>query len=355
MTTAPSQAYSTNSSLSDLARWLGGRNSVAVITHAKPDGDAIGSTIAAARAINIAAGGSGDGFGGVASKAEVWFAGPMPPWAGAIVQNTRTRPIGADHDPPGLDPDAILVTDTGAWSQLADYRAWLESNADRVAIIDHHLRGDAEIGSRRVIEPSAAAACELVADLCRELLGVRSCAELPREVAEPLYLGLATDTGWFKHSNVTPATLRLAADLLETGLDHERLFETVEQRDRPARMLLLARALASLEYHNDETLALMTLTQKDFVETGASQGDSGGFLDIVRSVASVRVAALLTELGSGDDARTKLSLRSKGGPDMVDVNAVAASLGGGGHAQAAGARMAMPLTEAREKVLGALS
>lgn len=334
-----------------MARWLADKRAVVAITHAKPDGDAIGSTIAIVRALNIAAGGSDAGFGGVASRAEAWYAGPLPPWTSGVKGSTRVKEIGGNGRAGSLEPDAIVICDTGSWAQLGPYRAWLEPSADRTILIDHHLRGDADVSPRRYIDGKAASACELVAELCREVLGLDSCAELPPEVAEPLYLGTATDTGWFRHSNVRPATMRLAADLLETGIDHERLFEIVEQRDRPARMRLLARALSSLEFHHDDRAAVMTLTRSDFDKCGGSPGDTGGFADVVRSVEPVRVVAMLTEQ-TDDGARiTKLSLRSKGGPGMIDVNAVAAELGGGGHAQAAGAKLSMPIDEAKARVI----
>lgn len=353
-----SEGWTTNTDVAALARWLGGKHSVVVLTHVKPDGDAVGSSVAVARALNIAAGGSAAGFSGVASRAEVWYAGPAPGWLGAIVGNTKHRLIREDDDLPAATPDAVVITDTGSWSQLEPFAGWLRGKADRTAVLDHHLRGDGDVGAKRVIETRCAAACEVVAPLCVRLLGLAGASGLPLEVAEPLYLGLATDTGWFRHSNVTPAAMRLAADLIEAGVNHERLHETVELRERPSRLTLLARALASIEYLNDGELAIMTLKAADFAAAGAAPGESGGFLDLVRTVESVRVAALLTETGGEGGAGrviTKISLRSKGGAGMVDVNEVAGRLGGGGHAQAAGARLEMPLTQARERLLGALS
>jgi phosphoesterase RecJ-like protein len=339
-----------------MARWLSPMRTVVVITHHKPDGDALGSTIAVARALNLAAGGSAAGFSGVASRAEAWYAGPMPGWWRAVTKDTKTRHLDGHNPPPAsFEPDAVVVLDTGAWSQLGDYRPWLDARRDRCALIDHHLNGDAEVASRRVIEPTAAAACQIAAWLCAHLLKIGSPARLPVEVAEPLYLGLATDTGWFRHSNVSPGVMRLAADLLETGVEHERLYELTEQRERPARLHLLARALSTLEL-TDDGFALMSLRQGDFEQSGASPGDSGGFLDIVKTVESVRVGVLLTELHpSGEGLVTKVSMRSKGGAGMVDVHRASRRLGGGGHAQAAGARLpGVGLEEARRLVFEAL-
>ena len=340
----------------EITAWLKPKRSVVVVTHGKPDGDALGSSLSLVRALNIAAGGSAGGFSGVASRAEAWYAGPMPGWWKAVALDTKTRHIDdQNHPPSAVEPDAVVIVDTGSWSQLNDYRPWIDNQHDKSALIDHHLSGNAEVSPRRLIETGAAAACEIVAGLCCTLLGLDSPRDLPREIAEPLYLGLGTDTGWFRHSNVTPTVMRLAADLLEAGVDHERLIATVEFRDRVGRLRLLSRALNGLELHDDDRIAVMALGEKDFEKAEAHPGDSGGFLDIVKSVETVRVGVLLTELKTPDGVVTKLSMRSKGGANFVDVNVVAQSLGGGGHAQAAGARLVgVRLAEAKERVLGAL-
>lgn len=357
-----SAPWTSNADAASIARWLAPMQRVVVVTHQKPDGDALGSTLAVARSLNIAAGGRAAGFSGVASRAEVWYAGPMPHWAGAVINDSKCRVLDHDRPPAGYEPDAVVVLDTGAWTQLEPYQrapsdGWIGSIAARAAVIDHHLRGDGDVAHRRWIDPTAAAACQLAADLCARLLGVPSPAKLPAEVAEPLYLGLATDTGWFRHSNVSPSVLRLAADLVEAGARHDYLYEVVEQRERVGRLRLLARALDSLELFEDDTVALLTIRKKDIEAAKAAPGETGGFLDLVKTVESIRVAALLTEVGEGDKTITKVSFRSKsagGGAGMVDVNKVAQILGGGGHAQAAGARLTMGAVEARKKVLDAL-
>ncbi len=351
------QDWASTTDLAGLARWLAPARTVLCITHIKPDGDAVGSTVAAVRALNIAAGGSASGFGGVATRASVCYAAPIPHWLRAVAHDvdfTVVEPGSALPDLP--EPDAILVLDTGSWNQIEPFAPYLRERKSRVAVIDHHLRGDADVSDRRVIDASWASATMPTAELCRRLLGLASCADLPREVAEPLYLGLATDTGWFRHSNVTPEALRLAADLLATGFEHTRLLELTEQHERPSRLALLERALASLEYHDEGRVATIVLRARDFKDTGASRGESGGFLDIIKSVETVRVAALLTE--SEPDAQgplTKISMRSKPGAGFVDVNVVASRFKGGGHAMAAGARIHATIDEARRQLVEALS
>ncbi len=347
------EAWASNTTLEQIAAWLAGVRSVVLLTHAKPDGDAMGSTLALARAINLSRGSSG-----ASSVAECWYCGPMPSWWKMLARQTKCREVEPGQAPSfNLDPEAVVICDTGSWGQLDSYREWVRERSDRACVIDHHAHGDPEVAARRHIDTSAAAVALTLAELCRLVLGVDSVAALPEEVAEPLYFGTATDTGWFRHGNVGPRVFRAAADLLEAGVDHEKLYNESEMNDRPARLRLLGRALASLEYHNDESVALMSLTVKDFEQTGSAPGDSGGFVDVARGVKKVRVSALLTEVEAHHEGGpvTKISLRSKGGEGAVDVNEVAQKLGGGGHARAAGARLTCGLDEAKKKLLGALA
>lgn len=342
--------------ISAVAAWARGLSRIVVLTHVKPDGDAVGSTMAVARALNLA---GGSRF--AQPRAVPWYWGPLPDWmpeiAGKTAFRTVTEESRAEHDN-REDPDGVLILDTGSWSQLHEVREWLLQRHDIATVIDHHRQGNPDVAPRRVIDVHAAAACEPAAELCRQVLGVRDAAQLPVEVAEPLYLGLATDTGWFRHSNVSPSALRLAASLLEAGVDHARLYEFVEQRDRVSRLRLMSRALASLEMHHNDKVAIMTLTLKDFEDSRAAPTDSAGFSEIPLSSEAVKVSVLITEAFRTDEPGgqhiSKVSFRAKSGPGGVNVGAVAASLGGGGHIPAAGAKLACSVTEAKRKVVEAL-
>ncbi len=338
-------AYTGNTGIAEGAAWLAGKRSVVITTHFKPDGDAVGASVALARALLRREG---------AGSVELWYSGILPDFLRDVVGRTPQRHL--DHRPAGEGdaPDAIVVVDTGAWAQVESLREWLAGRAERTLIIDHHLNGDASMATRRIIDARAAAAAQLVAGVCSELLGVPA-ARLSEEIATPLYLGLATDTGWFRYSNVSPQVMRLAADLIEAGVAHTELYRIVEQRDKPGRLRLFGRALATLEMLGEGRIALMRLTERDVVECDARQGDTGGFADRLLAIESVMVGVVLSE--SRDHAGrpiAKISMRSKDGRDAVDVNRAAGEIGGGGHARAAGARMAGSLDEARAAVLRVL-
>lgn len=337
-----------------VANWINEQSTLLLLTHAKPDGDALGSTIALARAINL-----NRKTSGAVSAAECWYAAPMPEWSKTIIGNTKVRIIEDNQPIPGaFQPDGVLITDTGSWSQLAPFAEFLKPRLEQTTIIDHHLQGDGEIASRRLLDTEAAAVVQPVAEICCHLLGVEDPSKLPLEVATPLYVGLATDTGWFKHSNVDGRVMQLAGQLLDAGVNHTSLFGMLYQRDRTSRFKLMARALESMQLIHDKHAAIMTLTLDDFKETGAAPGESGGFVDIPQSVASIRVVAILTEQKDADGVFTKVSLRSKPdeweGTPPVDVNQVCNTLGGGGHARAAGAKIRLPLEQATLKLIEAL-
>jgi phosphoesterase RecJ-like protein len=338
-------AWASNCTLEEVAAILRNAPFTLVLTHARPDGDAVGSSLAIARAVMLA------GRSAVPAYSGLWSHRFDP-----LVGGTKTVRFGAPEEIAskigGREPDAVVVTDTGAWQQVAEARRWIEPRRGKVVVIDHHVQGDADMAARRHIDTSASAACQPAAELCRLVLGLRSCAELPLEVAEPLYVGLATDTGWFRHSNVTPLVFALGADLLRAGVNHARCYSMIEQADTISRPRLMARALTSLTLHYAGRLAVMTLSRKDFEECGGTLDDAGGMGDLPMCVGDVRASAILTETDAGV---TKVSLRSKRLPDgtAVDVNQVARPLGGGGHKQASGARIKAPLQEAARLVVEA--
>ncbi len=345
---AESSGYTTTTTVAAIVTRLLGAKKVLVLTHSKPDGDALGSTMALVRALVSK---------GIAASAV--YVGPVPRWGPLVVGRSPAKIVdGGTANELSAEfeaADVIVVMDTGAWSQVDELRAMLAGKSARTIVVDHHLNGNADLADARLVESGAAAAAELSAKLCCGILGVKA-SDFPVEVAEPLYLGLATDTGWFHFSNTKPATLRLAADLVDAGVDFPRLFEMIEQQDRPARLRLLGRALESLELFKHDTTALMTLTRADFEHCHGDAEDTGGFAGYALAVAGMRVAGVLTEAAGreGKGPLSKLSLRSKPGPGAVDVAAVCQTLGGGGHARAAGAKLAMSMSEAKAKVLVAL-
>jgi phosphoesterase RecJ-like protein len=347
----PGLEWKTNTSIAELAAFLRGKRRIIVLTHVKPDGDAVGSTMALVRALNKPQ----PWVSG--QRARAWYFGPQAPWMRALAGDTPHLVLNEKGPPADEAPDAVVILDTGSWAQLEAVQDWLRQHHNIASIVDHHIQGDPEVAPRLHIDTAAAAVCQPVTKLCCEILNVSEPSKLPADVAEALYLGLATDTGWFRHSNVSHPVMSLAGELLDAGADHVRLYQIVEQQETPSRLRLLSRALASLELLDRDRLAVMTITKRDFAETGAQPGDSGGFVDFGQAIPTVQVTCLLTEASptefgqpSANGPLTKVSLRSKASEPAVDVNVVAKALGGGGHVRAAGARTLMSIDQTKAAV-----
>ncbi len=333
-----SAVYESTVSPRELAGWVREAGRLLVICHTRPDGDAVGSSLAIARAATMS---------GV--QVQLAYAGELPPWMDEILGDANWVHLDAGDPPAPFDK--CLVCDTGAWSQLEPYKPWIAGKADRVAVLDHHRSGSPDVADVRVIDSDAAAACEMAAEVCTLLLGIESASDLPVDIAEPLMLGLGTDTGWFRHPSVTPHVLRLAADLVQAGAEHPRLVKMTMLSDPIQRLKLMSKALGSLSLHEEQGVAVVKVHAQDITSIGASVGMTSGFADPALAVKSVNVAIVLVELPPEGDGkqRVKISMRSKvGGPDVAKL---AGAFGGGGHIRAAGARSELSLDETEKKLL----
>ena len=317
-------------------------NRTFITSHFKPDGDALGSAVGLARSL-----------GALGRTSDVYFSGPLEPNLLSLATPTPVRRV--EEHPPRDEYDLCVIVDTGAWSQLEPLDAWLRPKRDSIVVIDHHAHGN-DIGAMALVNPRAASTTEILLELIREMNwpltgGISS-------VAEALFIGLATDTGWFRFDNADAPAFAAASDLLACGVDKTRLYQIIEESWRPQRLALEARALASLEYFNQGAIAMMMLRSGDFAETGGSPEDLSGLINAPMMVGAVRVSILLSQSEPG---RTKVSFRSKprtaDGENrlFVDVNTLAQRLGGGGHVHAAGARLNVDIDDARAAVLQALA
>lgn len=337
--------WETNTTLDEIAAFLADKERIAVLTHARVDGDAVGSSLALVRALNKAT---------KTRRASAWYVGGAPNWLDQLAGDAPYHVLEGNKLP-DIEPDAVVIVDTGSWGQLDALADWVRPRHDIASVIDHHLQGDPDVAPRLFLAKSCAAAAQPVCELALRVLGLKSPSELPTSIAELIYTGLATDTGWFRHSNVNAEVFELAGQLLRAGVDHVKLNAMVEQNDRPARLRVMAEALGSLELHDRERIAIMSLTREAVHRAQAGSSDTGGFSDLGLKISSVRVSAILTEVEiAGETVATKISLRSKSGPHMIDVNQVARKMGGGGHANAAGARIGLPVEQAKPVLLDAI-
>ena len=342
----PAEQWGSNASMDEVVQRLRDAGSVVVLTHGKPDGDAVGSAVGIARSLLS-----------LGKEACILF---DPPWTDrfdCVIGDTPHRVLmdraedQAWTDPHVTDADTVVVVDTGSWTQLSASERFLRRRKERTVLIDHHAHGDPDTAAMRYIDTESPAAAQIVAELARRVLGLDRIADLPLPIARAVYLGMATDTGWFKHPSVRSSTFRIAADLIDAGVDHSRLFLDTEQSDPPERLLLMQRAMKSMELVANKSGAVMCLSPADFEETGADLSLTGGLVDLPKAVRTVEVSALLTQT---EAKLTKVSFRSKASAKCIDVNQLAQRFGGGGHKHAAGARIEADLAEAKSQIIRAL-
>jgi len=250
--------------------------------------------------------------------------------------------------PPGVRFDATLITDTAARSLLPRTLPPMAVTGPRI-VIDHHLVHD-DFGDVVVRDVDACATAIVVFELARAL-GVHP---LPKEAAEPLYTAMVADTGSFRYPGTTASTLRLAASLLDVGVDPWRVSSHVFESWPMERLRLLGFAINAIETEFTGRVAILCVPLTMMERAGASERMVEGMVEYGRMIKGVEISIMLWERKPRSDETdygqllSRLSLRSAG---SVDVAKIAAAFGGGGHRAAAGGTLNCDLRSARELVL----
>lgn len=264
---------------------------------------------------------------------------PFPDAFRFLVGDLEVHAVATEEGRAALEgADVLLVLDTsepGRLGAVADHLDRLP-----VAVVDHHPVTGSSVGDVVVNDPAACATGELVFDLLR--LGGD---DPDAEQADALYVAIVTDTGSYRFGNTTARSHRIAAELIDAGVDVEAMFRHIFARYTPEGLALLERALGSLETSEDGRVAWITVWARDLEATRATAEDREGLVEYARRLQGVEVALLFRETPGG---QTKVSLRSNG---AVDVAAIARRFGGGGHRQAAGALASAGLEEIRASVV----
>lgn len=309
---------------------------VLVTTHVRPDGDALGTAAAVTLGLRKA---------GIAG--EVLLLSRLPrKYAFVFQQNEIVHYDAGESWPPRewlKRFDALLVVDTGTWSQLPGLRERIEGWQVPKLVLDHHLTQE-DWADAKLVLTEAAAAGEIAAELLDQWP-----IEIDKPIATALFLAIASDTGWFQYSNTRPYTMRLAARLMEAGVDTDQMYQALYQNERAERVGLQTRAQQSLELLLDGRLAVMQVSRADFEAARADVGDTESLINIPLQIRTVEVSLLFTEPPDGGTVR--VSLRSKG---HVDVARFAEGFSGGGHARAAGLKIQASLKEAHDQVVAAM-
>lgn len=312
--------------LKDAAQAIRESQTIVLACHVNPDGDAIGSLLGLALALmplgKTVTCLSEDGVPDILA---------FLPGAAMVQQSTDTAAF-----------DLALVVDSGDLPRVGASVQPLIGRARRVADIDHHVTAGA-FGDIRVLNSRAASTAEIVYALL-QTMGVPITAD----IATCLFTGIITDTGSFRFQNVTPNTLRVAAELLEAGAPPAHISENVFDNRTFVATRLLGVALAAMQQTPDGKIVWTHVTATDFQSLGAKDADTEGIVSYVRGVRGADAGILFREMADG---QIRVSLRSREG---LDVSQIAARFGGGGHRMASGCTLPGPLAAAEQIVLAAV-
>ena len=239
--------------------------------------------------------------------------------------------------------DLLCVLDTSSWAQLGEMATLFRNSSAKKIVLDHHVKGD-DIGAEQFIDSTAEATGALAVQAA-DALGV----PITLEIAEPAFVALATDTGWFRFSNVTSETLRTAGRLIDVGVQPDAVYREIHEQESLGRIRLIGRTLSKTESHLDGQFLLTWILIEDFKAAGARASDSEDIINMLLQVRDSKMAVLFSEL---KDGTFKASFRSR---CAVDCSVLAAQFGGGGHKKAAGASLALPFEQTKQMLIDAVT
>ncbi len=291
-------------SVSKAAELLSAASRVLIITHKNPDGDTLGSGYAMWATLTS-----------LGKRAKVVCDSIIPARYDFITKRYE------DEKSEDFEPDFILAVDTASLRLMGDSLCELGKNT--VLCIDHHETNEG-YAQYLLCDSKSASCCEIVAKLI-DKLGI----ELDEYISTCLYVGASTDTGCFKYSNTTGETHRLAARLIDNGVDVSEInFRLFEQKSK-SRIKLEQMALAGMEITAGGKIAIMTITLEMLKSSGCEANDVEGITPIPRTIEGVEAGVTLRETREGV---FKVSLRTK----TIDASKICAAFGGGGHIRASG-------------------
>lgn len=317
----------TNNSLTEIAAVLNRSRNVAIVCHVRPDGDALGSALALGCALTNAG-----------KKIYVLCEDPTP-------ERLRIFPA-MDSTYQSLperfnEIDLFVSVDSAELNRIGVFAPSFAAFKGNTLNIDHHISNPRYAKYNYVLSDSTAT-CEILPEIL-EAAGF----EITKEIADLLALGLLTDSGNFSHRDVSEKTFSVAAKLKKCGADICDIGYEMFTRQTKARAMLYARVLGKMRFELENKLAFLTVTQKDFEETGTDKSQTEGFVDFPLSIDGVEVSVSLMEVKKN---QYKASLRSR----RVNVNAVADKFGGGGHVLASGCMLFGEYEEVVERLTHAV-
>jgi phosphoesterase RecJ-like protein len=320
---------SVNASFDEIGEVFQQHKSFAVISHLRPDGDAIGSILALGHALEAL------------GKSVRYLNEDGCPESLKFLPGSEKVEMTAEAG--ALEVEVAICLDTAAEKRVGDHSYAVVQAAGVVINIDHHVSNPG-YGDFNYVDDSFPATGQIIYDLLKHL-------DLPiSEISrDSIYVATSTDTGSFQYPGTTQATYEMAADLVARGLKVGEI-NSLTYDNQPYRKVELMRALLNtLEMADHGKVAWWHLTKEVKEKIGLLDDDTEGMIDIIRSIQGVMVAVFFEELAEG---KIRVSMRSK--DKRINCSEVCGRFGGGGHALAAGIRMTGSLPEVQAKLLTAI-
>ncbi len=317
-----------NSSFAEIGRVLREHQRFVVLSHVRPDGDALGSQLALGLSLRA-----------LGKEVAIWNEDGMLEKYAFLPGSELVRQPPAQPE----EFEVAIALDTAVQNRLGTTLAAVKQAGTWINI-DHHP-SNPRYGDLVYIDPIAPATGEILFELMKS-------EKLPLDaaMAENLFAAISTDTGSFQYPNTTARTFAIAAELIQAGVDVGRLSRQLYENHPRRRIELLRELLARLRFEAEGRIASFSLSQEVAASLGAKPEDNEGLIDHLRAIEGVIVAVFFEELPAG---KVRVSMRSK--EDRADVCAICQQFGGGGHKLAAGARVAGTLAEVEERVLAAIA
>lgn len=301
-------------------------NNIFIVSHISPDGDNMGSSLALMWALEKKN-----------KNVTVLESDLIPDDFKFLPGSDSIKPYNENLG----DIDLLIALDCGDEERLGLNKELLEKS-NKVLNVDHHV-SNTNFGDINVVDPAASATGELVYELIKAM-----DIDIDKNIAENLYTAISTDTGSFKYDSTTSKTHRIVAELLDTGIDKNKININIYENMSFSKMNLLREAFRTLETFKGKRIATMEVTQKMLSETETSIEDAEGIISFIRNLDSVEVAVLLKER---KEKSIKVSLRTK---KDVDASKICKIFGGGGHKRAAGCTINEELNRAKELIVKAI-
>ncbi len=311
--------------MESLEEQLQGVRSVAIAGHIKPDGDCVGSCLAAYNYLKE-------------YHPQIKVKLYLEPIPNIFKFLSRAEEIISESGQ-FENVDLFIVLDCGDSGRLGEAANQLKS-AERVICIDHHF-SNSGFGDASYIFPNASSTSELIFDLLPK-------ERITRQIAECIYVGIIHDTGLFQYSCTSPKTMRTAAFLMETGIDFTEIVDKTYEQKTYEQNLVLARAIEKSRMHLDGRCISSVITSEDMAECHVLPKHLDGISAQLRATKGVEAAVLFYQK-ENDAKEYKISLRAAS--DAVNVAEIAMHYGGGGHVRAAGASTELDPQECLEQIL----